>query len=319
MTQSSGARTPPVLSRSRMALELAAELVGTAGWPYLRAHIELRESDFDRSGFGLFGSGSPDGIDLVASGGAGLAMINPSAVLTMAYRGTGPFERPLPVRVITVLPSYDQIAFGVAEKTGLRTLADLAEQRYPLRVSIRGPRENSVPLVANEILKAHGFTLDDIESWGGVVSYYRRLPAARLPDVESGEAEAIFDEAVNQWIDPGAGLGMRFLEVSDGAMEELSKLGLRRGVVAKSRFPRLPADVQSVDFSGFPVFTNAAVPDEQVRAICMALEARKDRIPWEGVGPMPLDRMCVDTAEGPLDVPLHPAAEAFWRERGYPC
>ena len=165
MTQSSGARTPPVLSRSRMALELAAELVGTTGWPYVRAHIELRERDFDQAGFALFGSGSPEGIDRVAAGKAGLAMINPSAMLTMAHRGTGPFEQPLPVRAITVLPSYDQITFGVAEHTGLRTLADLAEQHYPLRVSIRGPRENSVPLVANEILKAHGFTLDDIESW----------------------------------------------------------------------------------------------------------------------------------------------------------
>jgi TRAP-type uncharacterized transport system substrate-binding protein len=72
-----------------------------------------------------------------------------------------------------------------------------------------------------------------------------------------------------------------------------------------------------VDFSGFPLFTHADVPDAEIRAVCIALEARRDRIPWEGHGPMPLDRMCRDTTEGPLDVPLHPAAQAFWRERGY--
>jgi len=27
--------------------------------------------------------------------------------------------------------------------------------------------------------------------------------------------------------------------------------------------------------------------------------------------------MCRDTADGPLVIPLHPAAEKFWRERGY--
>ncbi len=244
-------------------------------------------------------------------------MINPSAMLTMAYRGTGPFTRPLPVRVIAVLPSYDQITLGVMERTGLRSFADIREQRYPLRVSIRGPRENSVPLVANEICKAHGFTLDDIESWGGEVSYFRRLPGARLPDIEKGEADAIFDEAVRQWVDPGAAIGMRFLEPEDEALAKLEPLGPRRGVVLKSDFPNLPADFQAVDFSGFPVFTNEAVPDEQVRALCAALEARRDRIPWEGVGPLPLESMSRDTREGPLDVPLHPAAEAYWRERGY--
>jgi len=30
-----------------------------------------------------------------------------------------------------------------------------------------------------------------------------------------------------------------------------------------------------------------------------------------------LAQMVRDTAEGHLEVPLHPAAERFWRERGY--
>ena len=317
MLESYGPPTPPVLSRSRMALELASELIGTDGWPYLRAHVELRERDFDTTGFTLFGSGSPDGIDEVAAGRAGLAMINPAAVLTMAYKGTGPYSKPLPVRVVSVLPSYDQIVLGVTERTGLRSFDDIRERRYPLRVSLRGPRENSVPLVANEICKAHGFTLEDIASWGGEVTYHRRLPGARLPDIAKGECDAIFDEAVRQWVNDGAAGGMRFLEVEDDALARLEPLGLRRGMVLRSDFPNLRADFKAVDFSGFPLFTSAAVPDAQVRAICAALEARRDRVPWEGEGPMPLERMCVDTREGPMDVPLHPAAEAFWRERGY--
>jgi len=47
------------------------------------------------------------------------------------------------------------------------------------------------------------------------------------------------------------------------------------------------------------------------------LEARKDRILWQGQGPLPLEHMCRDTPEGPLDLPLHPAAERFWRAQGY--
>lgn len=54
-----------------------------------------------------------------------------------------------------------------------------------------------------------------------------------------------------------------------------------------------------------------------MRAVCQALEARKALIPWEGQGPMPLDECCRGTPAGPLDVSLHPAAEAYWRELEY--
>ena len=317
MTQRPMGRVSPAVARSKLALELAAELVGMDGWAHVRAQVLLKTQDFDPSGFSLYGSGQPDGIEQVARGESQLAMINPSAVLTMAYRGTGPFERALSVRAISVIPSYDQIAFAVTAATGLESLADLVRQRYPLRVSIRGPRENSVPQLANVVFREYGFTLDDIDSWGGKVTYDRRLPAGRLPQIESGAVDAIFDEAVHQWVDPAAGLGMRFFEIDEDTMGRLSKLGQRRGVVAQAVHPRLPADVPSVDFSGFPLFTHSDVPEAEIRAVCGALEARRDRIPWEGQGPMPLDRMCRDTTEGPLDVPLHPAAEAFWRERGY--
>ena len=190
--------SPPVFIRSRLALEVAAELAGMADWPYLRADVQLRARDFDTEGFTIFGTGSADGMDMVGAGEVGMAMINPSAVLTMAYRGTGPYSAPIDVRAITVSPSYDQIALGVLESTGITSFDDIAAQHYPLRVSIRGPRENSVALVADEMCKAHGFTLDDIVAWGGRVNYERPLPWARILCVERVEIEDIFDEAVKQ-------------------------------------------------------------------------------------------------------------------------
>jgi len=112
-------------------------------------------------------------------------------------------------------------------------------------------------------------------------------------------------------------LGMRLLPLDETALRHLEGLGFRRDAITRAEYPSLPADVPALDFSGFAVFTRANAPDELIRAFCAALEAGKARIPWEGEGPLPLDRMCRDTPEGPLDVPLHPAAERFWRERGY--
>jgi hypothetical protein len=86
---------------------------------------------------------------------------------------------------------------------------------------------------------------------------------------------------------------------------------------SKERFPKLPADVLSLDFSGWPIYTHASVPDDIACAFCVALEERKAHIPWGGPGPLPLETRCRDSAEGPLDIPLHPGADEFWKQRGY--
>jgi TRAP-type uncharacterized transport system substrate-binding protein len=146
-----------------------------------------------------------------------------------------------------------------------------------------------------------------------------RLPGApnRLGAVERGEIDAIFDEALAFWGNQAIDLGMRLLGIEEETLQRLEALGFRRAAVSKEKYPKLATDVMTVDFSGFPIFTHARVADEIVRFFCIALERRKDRIPWEGKGSLPLERMCRDTPEGPLDIPLHPTAESFWRERGY--
>src|SRR5437870_5262565 len=52
--------------------------------------------------------GSPVLSHAVARGDLDLAFVNPSALLTQAYRGTGLYDQPLPVRVIASYPSWDR-------------------------------------------------------------------------------------------------------------------------------------------------------------------------------------------------------------------
>ena len=311
----------PVGIRSRLMLEVASELVGVRGWPHKQVRLTLREQGGEKWGPTLFASDSPSVIDEVARGDVQFALINPGVVLTLAHRGTGPFKEPVPVRAVTVIQSYDQLLLAVSEKTGLTSLADIKEKRYPLRVSLRGQRDHATHLVLAEVLAAAGFSFDDIRAWGGEVRYDDDTPAKnpnRTGAVERGEADAIFDEAVGSWTEEALGLGMRALPIDGPVLERLEEQGFRRGTMTKAVYPSLGSDLQTLDYSGFIVYTHADVSDEIVSGICMALEARKDRIPPDtGEGPLPLDQMCKDTIEGPLGIPLHPAAERFWREQGY--
>ena len=311
----------PVQVRSRLVLEVASEIIGMADWEQRQARVSLREQGGEAWGPTLFASDSPDAIGEVARGTVQVAISNPGVVLNLALRGTGPFKEPVPVRAITVIGSFDRIAFAVTEQTGIRSLDEIRERRYPLRISLRGQRDHATHLVLDEVLKAAGFSLDDIRAWGGEVRYDPKLPTRnpqRLGAVERGEVDAIFDEGAFGWTQMALDLGMRLLPLEEHHLERLEAIGFQRAALLREDFPSLPADVPTLDYSGFVVYTRADVPDEVVTVVCRALEARKDRIsPDSGKPPLPLEHMCKDTPAGPLSIPLHPAAERFWRDRGY--
>jgi TRAP-type uncharacterized transport system substrate-binding protein len=110
---------------------------------------------------------------------------------------------------------------------------------------------------------------------------------------------------------------MRLLPFDEPMLQRLEKLGYPRAAIPSAKFQGLEADVPTLDFSGWPLYTHADTADEVVTGFCQALEACKDRIPWQGEGPLPLADMCRNTQDAPLPIPLHPAAERFWQERGY--
>ena len=55
----------------------------------------------------------------VAEGKISLAWINPSVAATLAFKGKGPFSKPLPIRTLAVFPSYDIVGFAVRASTGV--------------------------------------------------------------------------------------------------------------------------------------------------------------------------------------------------------
>jgi len=305
--------------RSRLVLEVASEMVDQSDWPHRQARVSLRVQGAEYWPVNMIASDGPAALDLVARGEMQLAISNPAMYLTLAVRGTGPYKKPIPLRAITIIPSPDQLAFAVTEKTGLKSLREIRERRLPLRVSLRGQKDHALHPVVNEVLAAAGFSLDDIVAWGGQVRYDDGLPMKdnRFGAMQRGEVDMIVDEAVRGWANAALDAGMRILPLDETMLTQLEALGLRRAVMPQERYPKLPEDLPTLDFSGFAVYTHADVPDAVVTSICAALEARKDRIGWQEPGPLPLELMCRDTPDGPLTIPLHPAAEKFWRARGY--
>jgi TRAP-type uncharacterized transport system substrate-binding protein len=245
------------------------------------------------------------------------AFVNPSALLTQAYRGVGLFGVPLPLRIVAVYPSWDRFVFAIHPRTGIRSLADIKAKRYPLRVSVREDPTHSTHVLIDQAFALHGFTLKDIESWGGrLITCGGPSDVRRLAPMARGEIDAVFDEGIKVWLDEALAAGLVPIDLDEAEFAAMGRLGWRRVPLPKARFLGLARDVDTLDFSGWPIYCNASLPDQTAYDICGALAARETEVPWEeGTGNTAL-HMLRESENTPMDVPLHPGAERWLREQG---
>jgi TRAP-type uncharacterized transport system substrate-binding protein len=262
-------------------------------------------------------SGSAILAEGVVKGDVEAAFVNPSALLTQAYRGVGLFKAPLPVRIIASYPSWDRFVMAFHPRTGIRTIADIKAKKYPLRLSVREDPTHSTIVLIDQIFALHGFKLADIESWGGKLLLCggpgdeRR----RMEPMARGEIDAVFDEGIKPWLNQALAAGLVPIGFDASEYEQLGKLGWRRVTIPKARFPGLAHDADTIDFSGWPIYSSASLPDQTAYDICAALAAREAEIPWEkGTGGNAV-HMVTETDSTPMDVPLHPGAERWLREQ----
>ncbi len=323
MTTASTPVTNPNVTRSRLVLEIASEMAGgtaaDAVPDYIQPKVVLRHSHGGKPAT-LFGVSTAEGIFAVASRKADLAMINPATVLSVAMRGHGIFKEPMPVRAIAVIPSWDQFVFAVRPETGLSRFEDIAARKPKLRILMRGALDHTLHHMFDDVAAAAGFSRDDIARWGGEVRKAGTVPWPYTETFKSlirGDVDAIFDEAAHSWVAQALDARIIILPLAEATVIKLEAMGYRRAVLPKSAYPKLACDVLSLDFSGWTVFVHAEADDALVTQICAGLDARKARIPWEEPGDLPVERMAREALDTPQTVPLHPAAERFWKSRGY--
>lgn len=302
--------------RSRLMLEVSSHIVGEADWAAKQALISLRVQGADDWQYRLMASDSPRTIPEVVAGAIDVGIVNPATAILPTLRREGlPLDS---LASIATVPSYDQVGLAVHERFGVRTILELAEARPPISVSLRSQRDHAIHRFIEDIFEAAGIALGDIEAWGGRLDYDDGLPhfPIRRARFENRDVDAMFDEGIYNWTGLATEAGMTFLRIDDEVLDRLEERGYRTAFLTRARFPELSEDIPTIDFSGFMIYARADAPDELIRAVCTALDERSDAIAWQGGDELPLPYMVSDAVDAPLAVPLHPAAEAYWRERG---
>ena len=308
-------------ARSKMLWEIALGYAGDPSIPYygnrdVAVYVGNGSGEVFKPSLRM-SPGSPALAVGVCRGDLDAAFVNPSALLTQAYLGKGLFSEPLPVRVLACYPSWDRFVIAVRPGSGIASLADIKEKRMPVRVSVREDATHSTRVLLDQMLPLYGYTLADIETWGG--SFQLNGPPGdprRLAAISEGSVDIILDEGIVTWLSAALEAGYRPLIPDDGVLANLETLGWRRAALPKDRFPALPADSVSIDYSGWPLYTSDALGDEDAYRICAAIAARADEIQWES-SYTGLAQLAGSSEATPLEVPLHPGALRWYQEQGF--
>ncbi|WP_026314232.1 TAXI family TRAP transporter solute-binding subunit [Actinomadura flavalba] len=264
-----------------------------------------------------------DGPRLVARGRYHFGITTPNWALALACAGKGPYTEPLPLRAVAAFPHDDRLALAVRAETGITSLSDIAARRLPLKISMP-TREMGHPArwVMDEILACHGFSQEDLESWGGEV--LRDRPRSQnSPDAVPADPsfDAVFDEAImtHRWRKLTTQYDLRFLPLEEHVLAHCAALGMPAGVLEKGRLRGLDRDVPTLDFSGWILYCAADLPDELAHLAVRAIDEQRETISARFTGPTRAMTAPVDLrATGrDLPVPLHPGAAAYYREQGH--
>lgn len=262
-------------------------------------------------------TGSPILAHDVAEGGIEMAVINPSGLLTQAYRGVGLFDKALPLRVVAVYPTWDRFVFMLNPRLGFRSLADIKAAKYPLHVSVKEDPTHSTRVLTDQVLGLYGFSLADIVAWGGRLNVTGAPnDRRRMEPMRSGELDAIFDEGLVHWMAEALACGFQPITLEPEIFAALDRLGWRRVLIPAGAFSGLAEDHACVDYSGWPLYAREDLPEQMVYDVCASLAARQAEIPWEDGAFTGVDQCFRETEPTPMDVPLHVGAERWLREHG---
>jgi uncharacterized protein len=251
-----------------------------------------------------------------------IAYVNPASLVTMAYRGRGYYKEKLLLRVLGCFPSWDRIALVVDKDLGVKSLYDIARRKIPLRISTRlSGVNNGTYFTISTILSLYGLSFDKIKRWGGTVQECARpFAPERLTSIAKRSISAVFDEGVSTpggWLDQALDNGYDVIALEPAVVKKLEQMGYSRTVLPKSRFRQLKEDTLALDYSGWALVTHRWLPNSVAYAAIETIDEKQRVIPVDDDQPLDMRNLCRGTEKCPLQVPLHPSAAKYYKDKGY--
>jgi TRAP-type uncharacterized transport system substrate-binding protein len=112
---------------------------------------------------------------------------------------------------------------------------------------------------------------------------------------------------------------MRFLPITERAARHMASIGFPAAMLTREHYPGLERDINTIDFSGWTYFCHAELQSYIAYNMAKAVDICHKQIPVDHFDkrPMTMAEFCQGGEAGQLNIPLHPGAKKYFREKGY--
>ena len=306
---------------------ITATVTGATPTGYPRTMVEglnaiVREA-YPNSSISFKPNSPGGGVLSIAKGEADFTATATGTEIKLANEGTSPYRESLKGKFSFVMMLYDNqfihflMTKAWAEANGIRSWADIAAKKPTMRLAINRP-DNPQTTIGGpyEVMKAFGFTIDDIQKWGG--SYVLGNSSIGLDAITDGKAD-VFMNARNL----GDSLikdiaGKRELLWIDGDPKKVEDASAvfsnRMDLVPKGTYPFMEKDYPTVRM-WVALLAGAHVPDEAVYKYVKSIAENEARVQAIG-GSLKSAFTRAKMATNPANLPYHPGALSYYRETG---
>jgi TRAP transporter TAXI family solute receptor len=231
--------------------------------------------------------------------------------LRNAYRGTGAYAREKPRTNLCLIaniqdPSYVLVA--TKAETGITNLSQLREKRRPVRILIAGIGGDSTRILAH-----YGLSRETIQAAGGHVG--SKADDQEKFDVVIGGAGVMTTAPEWKiWTEISQKFNLKFIQLPEDLLAELAREGEQeRGVIPPGLYRGVERPIPTVVRTGTAIYCRDDLPDDFVYLVAKAMDEQQQLLQWSHLN----FSYNVHTVWKGYEVPLHPGAARYYKEKGY--
>jgi hypothetical protein len=270
-------------------------------------------------------------LDWISGGELDLGWVFPAARASWAHEGKRSWAgKPLTnLRSVARFPRLDRQLFALAPWCPVKDLGQIGREKRAVRLGVRA---DELYEHENQILRRYGYSLADIEAWGGRWWHVGVGLTALDEEIRNREVDVVIGHASTEGVwQTVAANGFRFIGLEEQVMAGLEREGYARNIVPVGFLPSIQEPLLTIDLSDNLLITRAEVDDGIIYKIAKSIDRNRKRIEEASVTvsythnqrlPIPFLTYSSTltqpiTRQWETKIPLHPGAARYYREAGH--